>query len=81
MTFSSLLGDNTSFLYDVRDRDANVAAYALEIIGARPKQNLTVITGIEASFALTSPNVGLMYRVLEEVAQRHAVGWCRSRVT
>jgi hypothetical protein len=75
MTFSSLPDDNTSFLYRVRDGDANVAAYALEVIGTRPKQNLAVtITELKDSFSLTSPIVGLIYRVLEEVAQGHAVG-------
>jgi excisionase family DNA binding protein len=75
MTFSSLPDDNSSFLYRVRDCDAHLAAYALEVIGTKPKQNLTVkITGIDESFSLSSPIVGLMYRVLEEVAQGHAVG-------
>jgi excisionase family DNA binding protein len=75
MTYSSMPDDNSSFLYRVRDCDAYLAAYALDLIGAKPKQNLTVtIAGMDESFALSSPVVGLMYRVLEEVALGHAVG-------
>jgi hypothetical protein len=75
MTYSSLPDDNSSFLYRVRDCDAHLAAYALDLIGTKPKQNLTVtIAGMDEPFSLSSPIVGLMYRVLEEVAQGHAVG-------
>jgi hypothetical protein len=75
MIISSLPSENASFLYHVRDVDAHVAAYALEVIGARPTQNITVtLAGVEASFRLTAPIVALIQCVLEEVAQSHAVG-------
>jgi hypothetical protein len=75
MIISALPNGNSSMLYQVREVDAHVAAYALELLGARPPQNVTVsLAGIEASFRLTAPIVALMQCVLEEVAQGHAVG-------
>jgi hypothetical protein len=75
MIISSLPSENSSMLYQVREVDARLAAYALEVIGVRPKQNITVtLAGVEASFRLTAPIVALMQCVLEEVAQGHAVG-------